>query len=199
VNIIILLESLKFYKLRHERIIRIWFVLLFVINLLPLVLPVGDRNFDRLFAAFESLMGGNLDIEPAWVLLTPGNWLLIGLLLLTNLITLFFTLLYATLCVGERDDMTPAQATVRALAAVPRLIILAAVLLVPALMSAMLAFIPLVVFYTMMFFLPLNLTLSRQKLMPAIYASFEMTRHHRLQIFFFRSCCRSLSHCRKIC
>jgi hypothetical protein len=184
VSLIIFLESLKIHKLRHERTIQLWFVALYIINLLPLILPVGDKDFSALLLAVDAMLGGDFSVQPAWELLTRGNWLILGLMMLTYVITLFFTLMYATLYVGEKDGMTPGEAVRRSLRALPRLFALLLLLAVPAMMTVMLAFIPLIIFFFMMYFLPLNLTLERQALLPAMQASFESTRRKKLFIFF---------------
>ena len=181
---IILLESLKFHKLKHERAVQIGFVSLFLLNLSILVLPIGDRNFDPLFLAFEELMDGNLAVQPVWELLSPGNMLLIGLMLLLNLIMLFFSFVYATLYVGEHDGMTPGQAVGRCLKALLPIILLGLVMLIPAIVSIMFAFIPVLVFLLMMYFLPLNLSLERDSLNDAIRHSYELTSKKRLFILF---------------
>ena len=179
---LILLESLKFHKLKHERAVQIGFVSLFLLNLAILVLPIGDRNFDALFLAFDELMEGNLAVQPAWELLSPGNMLLIGLMLLLNLVMLFFSYVYATLYIGEHDGMTPGQAVWRCLKALPALVLLGLAMLLPAIVSIMFAFIPVFVFLLMMYFLPLNLSLDRQSLNDAIRHSFEMTSKKKLFI-----------------
>lgn len=182
-SLIIFLESLKIHKLRHERTIQLWFVALYVINLLPLVLPIGDKDFSALLLAFDSLLSGDFSVQPAWELLTPGNWLILGLMTLTSAITLFFSLMYATLYVGEKNGMTPAEAVRRSLRTLPRLFALALLLAVPAMMTVMLGFIPLIIFFFMMYFLPLNMSLERQSLLPAMQASYESTRRKKLFIF----------------
>jgi len=184
VSLVILLEAMKIHKLRHEKTVQLWFVLLYVINLLPLVLPVGDKDFTPLLGAFAEMSAGRFDVPPVGDLLTPGNWLIIGLLLLTNLITLFFSLMYVTLFVGEKDDRTPRQAVLGCFRALPSLLALGLLLLLPALFSALLAFIPLVVFLLMIYFLPLNLTLERKNLAMALQDSLTATRHRKLFIFF---------------
>ncbi|MEA4890248.1 MAG: hypothetical protein VB070_12370 [Clostridiaceae bacterium] len=181
-NFRIILEAMKFYKIRRERVIQIWFILLYAINLLVFVLPIGDRDFSRLFDAFTTLTSGDLNVQPAWELLTPGNWLLIGLSFLVSLITLFFSYLYAVYFIGEQDDMTPGQAVVRCLRKIPAMLAVCVVLLLPALMSACFAFIPLIIFLFMMYFLPLDLALENRPLLESIRYSYEMTRHKKLII-----------------
>lgn len=183
-NLLIFLDAFKIHKLRHERTVQLWFVVLYVINLLPLVLPIGDKDFSALVVALESMLAGDFSVEPAWILLTPGNWLVLGLQTLTSLITAFFSLMYATLFIGEKTGQTPREAFKATLAALPRLLLLAAVLLLPAMLSVMLAFIPLIIFVLMMYFLPLTLTLERCRLLPAMQMSYEATKRHKLFIFF---------------
>ncbi len=183
-TLLILFESLKIHKLRHERTIQLWFVLLYVINLLPLVLPVGDKDFTGLVLALDEMLAGRLPARPAWELLSPGNWLVLGLMLLTTLITLFFSLLYATLFVGEREGMTPATAFKSSGRAFFWLVLLGLVLFLPAMLSAFLAFIPLLIFVFMMYFLPLYLSLTKKQLLPAMQASYEATKKKKIYIFF---------------
>ncbi len=184
-NFLIILESLKFYKVRHERTVQIWFLLLYGLNMLPYILPIGDRDFSLYLSAVEDLLAGKLPAQGLNVLqlLTPGNWLLLGLSVLAGLINGFFTLMYATLYVGENDDMKPRQSFTRSLAAIPRLILLALLLAVPAVLSACLAFLPLVVFVVMMYFLPLNLTINRQPLAESMHQSYLGTQRQKIFIF----------------
>lgn len=184
-SLIILLESIKIHKVRHERTIQVWFVFLYLVNILPLVLPVGDKDFSALYEAVSAMAGGDLSsAAPAWELLTPGNWLTLGLMLLAQLITVYVSFMYATLIVGEKEGMTPAQSVIRCLKALPRLLLFVALVAVPAIMSACLAFIPLLFFVFMMYFFPLNLVFENDNIMMAAQASYNMTRGKRLSIFF---------------
>lgn len=183
-SLIILLDSLKIHKMRHERTIQLWFIMLYLINLLPLILPFGDKDFSALYLAVENMLSGDLNVPPAWELLTPGNWLTLGIFLLTGLITLFFSLIYATLYVGERENMQPKEAVLRCLSALPKLFLFALILFIPAMLSALLAFFPLIIFLFMIYFLPLMLTIERKPLLTAIKDSYAATRHQKLSIFF---------------
>lgn len=182
-TLLLLLESLKFYKVRHERTIQIWFVLLYALNVLVFLIPAGDRDFSRLFAVMDEMMNGRLPTVPAWDLLSPGNFLVLGISLAASLITIFFGWMYAVLMVGEADAMTPGQVFSRCLKALPALVLFAVLLLVPAMLSVLLAFIPLLIFLLMMYFLPLNLTIQKQNLVQAIQASYEATSHKKFMIF----------------
>ncbi len=159
-------------------------MLLYGIHLLVLLLPIGDQNFDALLSAYETILSGNGVPPPVWEVLTPGNWLYLGLLALTYLISAFFTFLYAVLFVSERDQEAEESAVLRlTLKALPPLVFLALIIALPALLSAFLAFLPLLIFVFMMYFLPLNLAVGRQTLGQAMRASFEQTRGRRLGLF----------------
>lgn len=184
-TLLTLIEAFKIHKLRHERRIQLWFLLLYGIHLLVLLLPIGDQNFDALLSAYETILSGNGVPPPVWDVLTPGNWLYLGLLALTYLISAFFAFLYAVLFVSERDPQAQESAVFRlTLKALPPLILLGLILAIPAFLSALLLFLPLIIFAFMMYFLPLNLALGHQPLGQAMRSSFKQTRGKRLSLFF---------------
>jgi hypothetical protein len=183
VNFSIILESLKFYKLKNDRLIQIWFILLYVLNLLVYVLPIGDNDFSRYFDMLAKILEeGSL---PAGFALpfTTGNLVFLGMTLLITLFNAFCTLAYAALYISEFDGLRPAQVVQQSLAALPRLILFGLLILVPAIMTACLAFIPLIVFGVMMYFLPLYLILDKHKLAESMHQSFLSTRNRKIFIF----------------
>lgn len=179
----ILLESLKFYKLKHDRTLQLWFIILYALNMCIYFLPFVDINFDNFFYFFQQFAETGKLPTPLTGILSAGNWIFIGLSLLMNLVNAFFGLMYATLFVGELSGMTPGQAVMRSLGALPRLMLLIMLMLVPAILSAYLLFMPLIVFVFMMYFTPLLVTLERQKVSEAMHRSFEATRRQKLFIF----------------
>jgi len=183
VNLAIILDSLKFYKLRHDKAVQFWFILLYALNILLYILPVGDRDFSRYFSAAQEIMNGNMPKTLDLSIISPGNWIFLGISLLMQLVNAYFSLLYATLFVGERDAMKPRQAFKLSLGASGRLLLLGLLLVVPATLSACLFFIPVLVFAMMMYFLPLNLALNKQPLTEAMHQSFVATQRQKLLIF----------------
>lgn len=182
-NLAIILEALKFYKLKNAKTIQIWFVLLYALNILVFVLPNSDTDFSAFLRAQDSMLATLTFDQSAILLLTPGNWFFLGMSFFMQLLGAFFSLMYATLYVGEFDSMSPRQAFIRSLSTVPKMLILAVLILIPAIVSAFLFFIPLVVFAIMIYFLPLMLSLDKQPLFKAIQQSFADTRGKRLFIF----------------
>lgn len=186
--LLLLFDSLKIHKIRHERQVQIWFVLLFGLNLIPYLLPYSDRDFSRLQNAMtemlQAMAEGRLTVVPTpWELLSAGNLLLMGLAMLASLITLFFGLVYAVLIVSESSEGTPKEAIQHSLSALPRLLLLSVLLIVPAFFSAFVMFIPLIIFLLMMTCLPLYLALSQKTLTDAMRHSYDVTKGHKLMIF----------------
>lgn len=179
----IVFESLKFYKLKHENVVRLWFVLLYVLNISVYFLPFVDTDFSSFYYFLNDfLTNGRTSLNPADIM-TTGNWLFIGSSVFLTLVNAFSGLVYATLFVGEKTGMTTGQAALRSLMAVPRLILLGLLLLVPAVLSAYLIFMPVIVFAFMMYFMPLTLSLEKQKLAEAMHNSYQVTRGQKLFIF----------------
>jgi hypothetical protein len=183
VNFIIILESLKFYRLRHERTIQLWFVLLYALNIMIFFLPAVDTDFTAVYKVLEDLSGSQLANTSLETLLTPGNWLYLGLTVAVNALNGFFILMYAALFVGEADSLPPRQSVLKCLAALPRLLLLALLLVIPALISVLFFMIPIIIFGMMMYFLPLNLAISRHSLTEAMHQSFLSTNRQKLFIF----------------
>ena len=179
----IVLESLKFYKLKHETTVRLWFVVLYALNILIFFLPFVDTDFSDFYYFLNDFLSNGKTSLSLTDVMTAGNWLFIGFSLSLNLINAFFSLMYATLFIGERTGMTAGQAALRSLSAAGRLILLGLLLLVPALLSAYLLFMPVIVFAFMMYFMPLSLTIERQKMPEAMHSSYQSTRRQKLFIF----------------
>jgi len=184
VSFAVILESLKFYKLKHEKTVRLWFVLLYALNIVIYFLPFVDTDFSDFYYFLNDFLADGGTTLILTDVVSPGNWAFIGLSLFLTLINAFFGLLYATLFVGEYKGMTVGETTLRSLGAAPRIILLGVLLLVPALLSAYLLFMPVIVFALMMYFMPLTLTLEKQKLAEAMHSSYQTTRGQKVFIFF---------------
>ena len=186
-HLLMLFDALKIHKVRHERTVQIWFVLLYGLNLIPYLLPFADRDFSRLQIALtemlQAMAEGTLSTVPSpWTLLSDGNLVLMGLAMLASLITLFFGLVYAALIVAEPNEGTPGEAVRRILNTLPRLFLLLILLIVPAFFSAFVLFIPLIIFGLMMYCLPLYLAFSKKSLTDAMRHSYDATKGHKLMI-----------------
>ena len=179
----VVLESLKFYKLKHENTVRLWFVLLYALNIIIYFLPFVDMDFSDFYYFLNDFMADGHTTLTLTDVVSAGNYAFIGLNLLMSLINAFFGLMYATLYIGEYKGLSVGESTRRSLAAAPRIILLGLLLLVPALLSAYLLFVPVIVFALMMYFMPLTLALEKQKLAEAMNSSYQSTRGKKVFIF----------------
>ncbi len=182
-NFFIIIESVKFYKLRHEKTVQLWFILLYAINISAYILPISDPDLSKLMTSVENLLAGQAVDMSIGNLFTTGNLIFMGLLILISLINAIFILIYATLYVGEAESIRPADSIRKSLSALPRLIFLGLLLVVPAMLSTFIFMIPLIVFIMMMYFLPLNLALDHLPLHEAMHQSYASTKHQKLFIF----------------
>jgi hypothetical protein len=178
-NLIVAFEALKFYKVKSEKVIQRWFIVLYLINISIWFVPFADSDFTAAFQALNSIAAG----EAASFMLTKGNWVFIGLMLLVQLINLLFTFMYAALFVRERVDINRSGSAKSMAHALPRLILLLLLLLFPAILSMFMLMIPLIVFAAMMYFLPLNLMLDKSGLADGMQLSFRQSKGFRLLIF----------------
>ncbi len=84
------LESLKFYKMRNEGLVRAFFLFLLALNFLPLLLPAEARDFTPLMIRAQLVIQSKGVYQPNLLeALTPGNWTWIGL----NVLLYFFNVL----------------------------------------------------------------------------------------------------------
>lgn len=184
-NLILIFESIKFYKVKHERLVQVAFVLLYFINIAPYYIPIGNPDFSAYFSAVEELLtnpGGPLPMPSAENLIT------LGLVLLVSLINLFVTFGYAALMAGEQQKKTGKQILIAFITGLPRLAGFLALMAIPLAMSSLLLMLPVLFFITNLYVLPTLLLSDRQKLMPALHASVDATKGYKmailLQIFF---------------
>ena len=96
-NIAILLESLRFYRLKAGQKVQAWFLIVFACCVFVYMGPVGDRDFSSLYVAVNRILAGSF-VFPR---LTQGNWITIGLVLLLQLIAIVFVFIYARTYVME--------------------------------------------------------------------------------------------------
>ena len=178
-NLLLSLEALKFYKLKSERLIQASFIVLFLINLLPFFLPGTDPDFSGFLRQAEALLS---DPSAAIPVLTTGNWIVIGLMAVASLFNFMATLSYAGVMVGEATGKSLKTIAQDYLAGLPRLLLLILLLAVPALLSAFLFFIPLIIFCAILYLVPVDLLSERKSLTESIQASSMLTRGRRLQI-----------------
>lgn len=99
-NLRLIIESLKFHKLKSSNFVKVIFLLIILMRAAVTMLPVGDRKFAFLDYYFQGKMHENIDkIMP-----TKGNWIIIGIYLIGLFLSVCFGLLYAEIFVLENES-----------------------------------------------------------------------------------------------
>ena len=191
-NLLLSLESMKFYKVKHERLVQVSFVILYLINLAPYFLPFSDPDFTAYFAAVETLLANPQGPLP---MLSTGNLVMIGLVLITSLVNLFVTFAYSALMVGEQQQSSGKQIAISFFKGLPRLVLFAVLMAIPLALSSLLLMLPVLFFVANLYLLPNLLLSDGQKLTEALQNSVKATKGFRIMILlqmFFLSVLLSL-------
>ncbi|MDD2213337.1 MAG: hypothetical protein PHR21_02170 [Oscillospiraceae bacterium] len=184
-SFIFILESLKFYKMKSERVVQLLFLLTLGINLLFSFYNPGDSDF----SALQSYL--LRELVPATTVVTTnfptpvstGNLIFLGWRLLQFALNLLLSFFYASAYTAERQGL-PAVKGLKAMAVVlPQVLGLGLLLIVPALLSVFLLWIPLIILTLMLFMTPLILADQRVTLRQAMQTSADLS--HKRKGFFF--------------
>jgi hypothetical protein len=178
-NLLLLIETIKFHKMKKEMTVRVLFLCCFLANIGSYLIPGSDPDLSAMFLAYQALTEGQV-IMPQ---LSRGNLIFFGGSFAAALITLLCVYIYAALFVGEREDKSTREIMIGFLRSLPTLAVCGLLLIVPVILSAFLMMIPLFIILAALYFLPLNLILGRQKLTTALAATVKDTNHMKLIIF----------------
>lgn len=99
-NLQIIFESFKFYKLKSDKIVKVWFLLLIFMRSFITMAPIGDREFKFLDYYLSGQFFETLEV----VMPSKGNILIIGLYLIGLIITICIGLLYAEVLILENES-----------------------------------------------------------------------------------------------
>lgn len=178
-NLMLLIETMKFHKIKQEMAVRILFVFCYAVNIGIFFFPGSDPDLTVLYRAMERIAQGEFTM-PSF---SAGNQLFIVLNFTASLLTILCTFIYAALFAGEHEGLTTGQIVVNIIRSIPALVATGILLIVPAIFSSFLLFIPLIVILMTLYFLPLNLILGRMRLTEAMAASARDTKRARIFIF----------------
>lgn len=191
-NLILTLEALKIYKIKQERQVQIAFVLVYLVNIAPYVLPVGDMDFSGFFYATEQFLQ---DPSQPLPLLSSGNLVSLGLIAVTSLVNLLVAVAYAALMAGEQAGYTGKVMLARLFKGLPAFLVTLLLLLVPVILSSFLFMIPAMILVTTLYVLPVLLVSENRKLTEALQATIQLTKGFKMMILlqmFFLSVLLSL-------
>ena len=178
-NLLLLLESIKFHRVRQDGAVRRLFVFCYLVNIVSYFIPGSDPNLTGLILFLQGLQQ-NRYVAPTF---TRGNYVFLGLSAAAAALTLLCVYFYAAIYAGEREGKTVGDAVRGLVRALPSLLLCAFLMIIPAVLSIFTLFVPLILIATTFYFLPLNLILGRMRLTDALAASFRDTRHMKFVIF----------------
>ncbi len=99
-NFRVVTESLKFYKLKSDRAVKVWLLLLIMIRAIVTMLPVGDRDFKFV----TNILNGEFLQNGELILPTKGNLLIIVLYAVGTFLAICIALLYAEVFILENES-----------------------------------------------------------------------------------------------
>jgi|GEM_PF-1947558 len=99
-NFRVVIESLKFYKLKSDRAVKVWLLLLIMIRAIVTMLPVGDRDFKFV----TNILNGEFLQNGELILPTKGNLLIIVLYAVGTFLAICIALLYAEVFILENES-----------------------------------------------------------------------------------------------
>ncbi|MFA6735345.1 MAG: hypothetical protein WCR87_00325 [Saccharofermentanales bacterium] len=173
------LDCLKFYKLKSEVVARSLFVILYVFLVLFTAFPIGEQP--DIQAILVLIQSGELKDFPS---VTPANIYYALSFLGFSMLTAFFSVIYATCFIAEKDGFPARKGIIDSVRKIPSLIVFVLILIVPAMISAIFAFIPLIYLYYSLFVAAVLITEGKQSLFSAMSESFRYTKGYKLNIFF---------------
>lgn len=181
-SFIFTLESFKFYKIKHENVLRALFLVAFLLNAMITVFPPGDTNFGLVF---EKIQAGVEAANPVTImegfnLLNKGHYLYFGSQILLALANLFISYTYASVYIAERQNEAAPAAVLKLLQALPKLLLMVLIFLLPALFSSMLFFIPLLIMIFTFIFAPLFAGTEKHGVIESLADSRKLSRGNRL-------------------
>ncbi|NLJ70570.1 MAG: hypothetical protein GX328_03790 [Clostridiaceae bacterium] len=99
-NFKIIIESFKFYKLKSDKAVKLWLVLIILIRSAVTMLPIGDRNF--VFMSYY--LTGEFFETGKIVLPTTGNLIIFGLYSIGTFLAICIGLIYAEVFILENES-----------------------------------------------------------------------------------------------
>jgi hypothetical protein len=176
-DLFIALDSLKFYKLKSEKTVRILFLILYALFFSFYMFPIGD------ILDPEEILTTVQNSGQVLSLLKIGHLYNILSVIGLSIITSFIALIYSTCFVMETEGFPGKKAVIASLRNIPKLILFVLILIAPVAISAIFIFIPLIFIYYSLIFAPLFIVEGKKTVIESIIESFRHTRGFRFSIF----------------
>jgi len=174
----IVLDSLKFYKLKNENTARILFLIVYALFLGFYIFPIGVP------VDVEAIATMLMDNTAAKIsVLSGANILNFISQIVLILLTACFSLLYANCYVMQSEGFPNKKAILSAIRSIPKLFGFLIVMLLPVVISSLFAFIPLIYLFYALFFSPMMIIEGKKGIIESIRESYKATKGIKLSIF----------------
>lgn len=175
------LESLKFYKMRNQRFVATFFLIVMLAVFGSLLIQVGDPDFSPLFATFDTFL--NDRVVPDEIPLSRGNIIYMAYMLAIILVLELFKYLFASIYIAEVMGQSVKDGLLRMLRYTPSTLLL---LIISGIIMGLSSFLMLIPYFWFSFatlFGPLIRAQDRVKFIASLEASYQYTRGNKIILF----------------
>lgn len=175
------LESLKFYKMRNQRFVATFFLIVMLAVFGLLLVQIGDPDFRPLFATFESFMMDR--VVPTEIPLSEGNIIYMAYMITIIVVLELLKYLFASSYVAEVLGQSPKEGLLKMLRYLPSTILL---LIISGIIMGLSSFMMLIPYFWFSFatlFGPLIRAQDRAKFIPSLESSYQYTRGNKILLF----------------
>ena len=177
-----MIEALKFNKLKSRNTIKYIFLIVFLLNSLFLLFPLGDKDLSPFINWVYN--NGNLFNETRYLLpdanansiLSWGNIIYLSSQLVMKLLNLAFVFLYGAIALGDYIGKPSSESIKTYLKKIPQILLFLALLIVPFVSGAFLFMLPFYIILTKLVFSMFYVYEDKEKLSTALSESFYQTK-----------------------
>jgi hypothetical protein len=180
----LLVDALKFYKLRREWAVRVLFLLCLLVNLPPVLLPLGkglQAFFSTPFGTVETLL---LQTRALVLQFDGSDALWLSATLIAPVLSMLIAVFYATLYVDELKGLVGGRPVLRTLRRLPRLALLYILVEILVMAGGMLFFLPSVILVFAIALAPLYVTDGGRGVVESLLESARRTNRYKMRIAF---------------
>ncbi len=180
----LLVDSLKFYKLRREWAVRVLFLLCLLVNLPPFLLPRGRGLTGLADATLDTTASILVAAQKLVVQFDGADALWLAASLVAPVLSMLIAVFYATLYVDELKGLVGSRPVLRTLRRLPRLALMYVLVEILVLAGGTLFFLPSVILVFAIALAPLYVTDGGRGVTEALLESAKRTNRYKMRIAF---------------
>lgn len=179
--ILFALESLKFYKMRNQRFVATFFLIVMLAVFGLLMIQVGDRDFGPFYATLETFLTDR--VIPTELPLSEGNLIYLAYMLAIILVLELLKYLFASSFIAEVTGQPAKDGLFKMLRYLPTTILLLVISGIIMGLSSFLMLIPYFWFSFATLFGPLIRAQEGEKFIGSLESSYQYTRGNKFILF----------------